>query len=185
MGRKNTKKKKKQQHSPESLQGTLDITRAGVGFVTINKEQQDILVRPADFNTALHGDTVRVEVVSDGKRSNRQRGIITEVVERKQTDFIGHLDVSESFAFFIAETDKPMPDVYIPLTALNGATNNDKVVVRITQWERNKKPSGEVVQVLDVTNEHDFAMKEILLENGFSVVFPDDVIEEAGRLPDI
>jgi ribonuclease R len=185
MGRKNHKKKKKQNGSPGVVQGTLDITRSGVGFVVVDKEQQDILVRPADFNTAMHGDTVRVDIISDGKKSQRKRGVVTDVVERKQTDFIGHLDVSESFAFFIAETDKPMPDVYIPLQQLNGATNKDKVVVRITQWEKNKKPSGEVVQVLDVSNEHDFAMKEILLENGFSVSFPDDVVEESGRLPDI
>ena len=184
MGRKNSKKKKKQPSTPRSIQGTLDITRSGVGFVMVDKEQQDILVRPADFNTALHGDTVRVEVTDDGKKG-RRRGVITQVVERKQTDFIGHLDVREGFAFFIAETDKPMPDVYVPLTHLNGATNNDKVVVRITQWERNKKPSGEVVQVLDVNNEHDFAMKEILLENGFPIPFPDDAIEESERLPDV
>lgn len=185
MGRKNTKKKKKQGGIAGSIQGKLDITRSGIGFVVIDKEQQDILVRPADFNTALHGDTVRVDIISDGKKSNRKRGVITQVLERKQTDFIGHLDISDSFAFFVAETDKPMPDVYVPLQHLNGATNKDKVVVRITQWEKNKKPSGEVVQVLDVSNEHDFAMKEILLENGFPVTFPDDVTEESGRLPDI
>lgn len=185
MGRKNSKKKKKQNASPRSIEGTLDITRSGVGFVMVDKEQQDILVRPADFNTALHGDTVRVELTGDGKKGHRQRGVITQVVERKQTEFIGHLEISESFAFFIAETDKPMPDIYVPLQQLNGATNKDKVVVRITQWERNKKPSGEVVQVLDVSNEHDFAMKEILLENGFPIPFPDDAIEEAERLPDI
>ncbi|HYF31128.1 MAG TPA: ribonuclease R [Chitinophagaceae bacterium] len=185
MGRKNSKKKKKSERQPHDIQGVLDVTRSGVGFVVIDKEQQDILVRPADFNTALHGDTVRVEIAPNGKKGHRKRGIITEVVERKQTDFIGHLEVSESFAFFIAETDKPMPDVYVPLQQLNGATNQDKVVVRITQWEKNKKPSGEVVQVLDVTNEHDFAMKEILIENGFPIPFPDDAIEEAGRLPDI
>src|SRR5215213_1470930 len=102
MGRKNnknSKRKKKQQGSPHAIQGTLDITRSGVGFVIIDKEQQDILVRPADFNTALHGDTVRVEIISDGKKSNRQRGVIAEVVARKQTDFIGHLEISEGFAF--------------------------------------------------------------------------------------
>jgi len=167
------------------LKGTLDVTRSGVGFVIIDKNSPDILVRPNDFNTALHGDTVRVEVAGDGRNPNRKRGIITEVLERKQTEFIGHLDLSETFAFFIPETDKPMPDVYVPLQHLNGATNKDKVVVRITEWEKNKKPSGEVVQVLDVSNEHDFAMKEILLENGFPVSFPPDVIEESERISDV
>ena len=151
MGKKNSRKKKKK-HIPSigALKGTLDITRSGVGFVIIDKDSPDILVRPNDFNTALHGDTVRVEITSDGKNSNRKRGVITEVLERKQTDFIGHLDISENFAFFIPETDKPMPDVYVPLQNLNGATNKDKVVVRIIEWERNKKPFGVVVEVLDV-----------------------------------
>jgi ribonuclease R len=186
MGKKNGKKKKKKQFSgTEVLKGTLDVTRSGVGFVIIDKNSPDILVRPNDFNTALHGDTVRVEVAGDGRNTNRKRGIITEVLERKQTEFIGHLDLSDTFAFFIPETDKPMPDVYVPLQHLNGATNKDKVVVRITEWEKNKKPSGEVVQVLDVSNEHDFAMKEILLENGFPVSFPPDVIEESERISDV
>ena len=185
MGRKNGKKKKKKQVSGTgTLKGTLDVTRSGVGFVVIDKDSPDILVRPNDFNTALHGDTVRVEVTGDGRNNNRKRGIITEVLERKQTDFIGHLELSENFAFFIPETDKPMPDVYVPLQNLNGATNKDKVVVRIIEWEKNKKPFGEVVQVLDVSNEHDFAMKEILIENGFSVSFPAEVIEESERIPD-
>ena len=184
MGKKNSgKKKKKHASSQDSVKGVLDITRSGVGFVVVDKDSTDILVRPNDFNTALHGDTVRVEILSDGKRNGRKRGIVTQVVERKQTEFIGHLDISENFAFFIPETDKPMPDVYIGLEKLNGATNKDKVVVRIVEWEKNKKPSGEVVEVLDVSNEHDFAMKEILLENGFPVGFPDDVIEESERLP--
>ena len=185
MGRKNGKKKKKKHISgTAALKGTLEITRSGVGFVIVDKDSPDILVRPNDFNTALHGDTVRVEVTGDGRNTNRKRGVITEVIERKQTDFIGHLDLSENFAFFIPETDKPMPDVYVPLQNLNGATNKDKVVVRIIEWERNKKPFGEVVQVLDVSNEHDFAMKEILIENGFPVAFPAEVIEESERIPD-
>jgi len=185
MGRKNGKKKKKKHISgTAALKGTLEITRSGVGFVIVDKDSPDILVRPNDFNTALHGDTVRVEVTGDGRNANRKRGIITEVLERKQTDFIGHLDVSDNFAFFIPETDKPMPDVYVPLQNLNGATNKDKVVVRIIEWEKNKKPFGEVVQVLDVSNEHDFAMKEILIENGFSVSFPAEVVEESERIPD-
>ena len=186
MGKKNGKKKKKKHFSGvDALKGTLDITRSGVGFVIIDKDSTDILVRPNDFNTALHGDVVRVEVTDNGRNTNRRRGIITEVLERKQTDFIGHLDLSENFAFFIPETDKPMPDVYIPLQNLNGATNKDKVVVRIIEWEKNKKPFGEVVKVLDVSNEHDFAMQEILLENGFPVSFPQEVIEESERIPEL
>jgi ribonuclease R len=177
-------KKKAAAESPNLLLGRLDVTRSGMGFVMVEGQEQDILVRPADFNTALHGDTVRVRVVSMGGRSGRVQGEVVDVVERKQMEFLGRLETSASFAFFIAESDKPMPDIYVPLTQLNGAVNNDKVIVRITQWEKNKKPQGEVVQVMDKSDENDLAMKDILLESGFPIFFPENVLEESERLPD-
>src|ERR1700744_3730866 len=78
-----------------------------------------------------------------------------------------------------------MPDIYVPLTQLNGPVNNDKVIVRIVEWEKNKKPQGTVVQVMDKSDENDQAMKEILLENGFPIFFPENVLEESERLPDL
>src|SRR5450432_774135 len=180
---KSKKKKKKSDPSP-LYKGRLDVTRSGMGFVIVDQLDQDIMIRPSDFNTALHGDTVRVKVNRSSGRG-RQQGQVVEVVERKQMEFLGHVELSQSFAFFIAETDKPMPDIYIPLTSLKGAVHNDRVIARITEWEKNKKPQGEVVQILDQSDTNDQAMKEILLENGFPLFFPDSVIEESERLPDL
>ena len=71
-----------------------------------------------------------------------------------------------------------MPDIYIPLPKLDGAINNDRVIVRITDWGKNKKPQGEVLQVLDEADENDRVMKEILIENG-SFIFPEKVLRES------
>src|SRR5882757_3467358 len=185
MKTKNKKKKRSGEQSHNLLTGRLDVTRSGMGFVIVEGREQDILVRPADFNTALHGDTVKVRVVNAGGRSGRAQGEVVDVVERKQLEFLGRIEVSQSFAFFIAESDKPMPDIYVPLPQLNGAVTNDKVIVRITQWEKNKKPQGEVVQVMDKSDENDQAMKEILLQAGFPIFFPENVLEESERLPDL
>jgi ribonuclease R len=179
------KKKNKKADSSPLYKGRLDVTRSGMGFVIVDKLEQDIMIRPSDFNTALHGDTVRVKIMNRGSGRGRQQGQVVEVVERKQLEFLGHVELSQSFAFFIAETDKPMPDIYIPLGSLKGAQHNDRVIARITEWEKNKKPQGEVVQILDPADANDQAMKEILLENGFPLFFPDGVIEESERLPDI
>jgi ribonuclease R len=179
------KNKKKNQSSSYLSKGVLDVTRSGMGFVTIENREQDILVRPNDFNTALHGDTVRVEIMNSHSKSGRLQGRIAEVVERKQTEFLGMIELSASFAFFIAETDKPMPDIFIPISKLNGAKDNDRVIVKITEWEKNKKPQGEVIDVMNKDDENDKAMKEILLEAGFPVFFPENVLEESERLPDV
>jgi len=142
-------------------------------------------VRPSDFNTALHGDTVLIRVSPSKGRSSRVQGIVESVVERKQTDFPGHIQLGDGFAFFIADTARPMPDVYIPTDKLSGAANSSRVIVRITEWSKNRKPQGEVLQILDEADENDRVMKEILVENGFSIVFPDKVIEESEKLPDL
>jgi ribonuclease R len=183
MGHKKTDKIKKKT-SAQLYKGTLEVTRSGMGFVIAKALERDILVRPNDFNTAMHGDTVLVRITQSKGGNSRVQGIVESVVERKQTDFPGHIEMGDGFAFFIAETSRPMPDVYIPVPKLNGAVHNDRVIVRITDWGKNKKPQGEILQVLDEADENDRVMKEILLENGFTIVFPEKVLEESTRLPE-
>jgi len=187
MSRKQAKKKKKKgtTSSQHTVKGVLDITRSGIGYVIVENVPNDILVRPADFNTALHGDTVLVHVFGGGaKKSGRQQGQIVEVLQRKQMEFLGRMEIGRNGAFFIADTEKPMPDVIIPEKALNDAKNGDRVIIRITEWEKQKKPIGSVVQIMDAGDEGDMAMKEILMENGFPLFFPENVLEEAERIPD-
>ncbi len=177
------KAKKTDQGQPK---GTLEITRSGIGYVVVKDDEGDVLVRPNDFNTAMNGDTVRVKVTKENGRTGRKEGRITEVISRKQSEFIGHVQVSANFAFFIADGQKGIPDLFIPLNKLNDAQDKERVLARITKWDTtNKKPEGEVVQVLQEGEESDIAMKEILVENGFPLVFDDDVMEEALRLPDV
>lgn len=176
---------KKSSRPDMMLKGVLDITRSGIGYVIVENQASDILVKPSDLNTALHGDTVRVKIQRENF-GRRVQGVITEVVTRKRTEFIGRLEMNKNFAFFIAEMDKPMPDIYIPLKKINGAQEGDKVVVKLTEWGKGgKRPEGEVVSILDPEDENNMAMKEILVQNGFTLGFSEDAIEEAGRLSDI
>jgi ribonuclease R len=182
------KKLKSRHQSSQSylLKGNLDIARNGLGYVVIADGSGDILVRPGNFNNALHGDTVRVKVFKENVTTGKKEGKITEVISRQRTEFIGTLQLSTNYAFFIPDTDKPMPDLYIPLEKLNGAKNKERVTVRLIRWEKDdKKPIGEVVSILNNENVNDMAMKEILAESGFPLSFPDDVIEESERLNDL
>ncbi|GAC1442481.1 MAG: hypothetical protein NVSMB63_10860 [Sediminibacterium sp.] len=183
------KSKQKQKSKPvaqQTIKGRLEVTRSGMGYVVVDDDSGDVLVRPGDFTNALNGDTVRVKVIKENLRTGKKEGKITEVVSRKQTEFIGHLQLSTNYAFFIPDTDKPMPDLFIPLTAINGAKNKDRVVARLVKWDRDdKKPVGEVVSVMLPEDENDAAMKELLAQAGFPLFFPEDVKEEAERLPEI
>ncbi|MFP5042421.1 ribonuclease R [Parasediminibacterium sp. JCM 36343] len=177
---------KKPSGGHNTVKGSLEITRSGMGYVVIEDKSGDVLVRPGDFNTALNGDIVRVRIIKENLTTKKKEGKITEVVTRKQTEFIGHIQLSTNFAFFVPDTDKPMPDLFIPLDKLKGAKNKDKVVARLVEWGKDdKKPVGEVVSLLVAGDSNDSAMKELLAEAGFPLSFSDEVMEEALRLPDV
>ena len=101
MGRRNSKKTEKKKHAgSHDYKGVLEVTRSGMGFVIVENLETDVLVRPNDFNTALHGDVVRVQL-NPQREGKRLQGVITSVVERKQSEFIGKLQMNNGFAFFV------------------------------------------------------------------------------------
>lgn len=185
MGRKNTKRKKEYKKEVQLYKGLFEITRSGMGFVIVSGLERDIIIRPNDFNKAFHGDLVRVEITKGDVRSGRLQGKIVQVVERKQKQFVGIVEVNKDFAFFIPTTDKPIPDFFIPAHALHGAKDGQKVIVQIVSWdEKDKRPKGEVIEVVSQEMEGDLAMKEILIQQGFSIQFQDEVLEASERIPD-
>jgi len=156
-----------------------------MGYVIVEGMEQDIVVRPNDFNHAFHGDTVRVQISKDSGRGRRTEGKVIDVAERLRTTFIGNLELNKNVAFFVAASEKPIPDFYIPVEKLNGAVNGDRVVARMVKWNKtDRKPEGEIVSILKAEDINDAAMKEILIESGFPLSFDQLVLDEAMKLSD-
>lgn len=173
---------KKSSHS-KSVSGRLDISRSGMGYVIVEGQEKDIMVRPNDFGKAFHGDEVTVEVTGSDGKSRRAEGRIVEVLARKQTEFVGNIQVNNNVAFFIPGGEKPIPDFYIPMEKLNGAQDGERVVARLLRWDKNdKKPQGEILTVIKAQNEADLAMKEIIIDAGFPLAFEEAVLKEAEKL---
>ena len=175
-----TTKKSSQTHT---VKGKLDISRSGMGYVIVEGMEKDIVVRPNDFGRAFHGDTVKVQINKESGRGKRTEGKITDVATRNQSTFIGNISVNKNVAFFVAATEKPMADFYIPTEKLNGAVDGERVVAKLVKWDKaDKKPEGEVVTILKAEDVNDMAMKEILIEAGFPLVFDQAVLDEANKL---
>ncbi len=178
------KGKKQQRHGPEKLyQGSISIVRNGMGFVSVEGLERDILIHAENLGNALDGDTVRVRILKEGK--NRIEGMVDEVLQRRQTEFAGRVEVKEHFAFLIPDKPNMNVDIFIPLPLLHDAKDGDHAVAKITDWSSNKKnPIGEISMVLTEANRNDIAMQGILMDAGFPLNFPDEVLEEAARFPD-
>jgi ribonuclease R len=182
---KNTKTTTKHTHIVTSYKGVLDIAKSGMGFVMVSGLENDILVYPNDFNTALKGDEVSVKITKIRQASGKKEGKILEVLKRKQVSFAGTMQVKEKIAFFIPSTIAPMPDIFIPMGKLNGAKDKDRVIVQLTKWEKSsRKPEGEVLRIFTPEQENDLAMQSIVAEAGFSLSFSDEVNAFARSLSD-
>lgn len=148
----------------------------------VEGREKDIIVKREQLGNALNGDTVTVEVEGYSDNNRRQEGRITKVLHRKQSEFSGRVQLHAHFAFLIPDSEKMPVDVFIPLSALNGAVDGDKAIARITDWDgKAKNPVGEITSILTNESMNEIAMQSILTENGFPLTFPDDVLEDAAR----
>lgn len=169
-----------------TYKGVIEITRSGLGYVVVEGQPKDILIKRENIHNALNGDEVRIEVSTRAKKfGSRPEGVVVDVIRRKQSEFSGKIEVHKHFAFLIPDSDKMPVDIFIPLHLLNGAGQGDNCIAKIVEWTgKSKNPVGEVISVLTNETANEVAMQGILVENGFPLTFPDDVLEDAARYPE-
>ncbi len=186
---KNTRKKTvttKHTQAATTYTGKLDIAKSGMGFVIVKDLENDILVFPNDFNTALKGDEVRIKITKIRQGSGKKEGKVLEVIKRKQVSFAGTMQVTNKHAFFIPNTVFPMPDIYIPIKYLNNARDKDRVLVELISWETaSRKPEGRVLEIFTPEQENDLAMKSIVAEAGFSLAFSEETLSFARSISEV
>ena len=163
--------------------GKLDMTSSGAAYVMNDDFEDDIYISRQNTLNALHGDKVKVTVYAQ-RKGKRQEGEVVEVLERARTEFSGIIQVSGKFAFLSAEGQRNGIDIFIPLSALNGALNGEKAIARITDWQPDSKnPAGEIIKVLGMPGDNNAEMDAILVDYGFPLSFPSKVEKEAEEIP--
>jgi ribonuclease R len=164
--------------------GKLDIASGGYGFVTSESVAEDIFISQKNLNHALNGDTVKVHLYAK-KKSRSPEGEVIEILKRARDTFVGTVEVSDRFAFFLPDSRQMPFDLFIPVDKLNGARDGQKVIARITDWPRRaKNPLGEVIEVLGDPGENETEMHAILSEYGLPYRFSEEVEAEAAKIPD-
>ena len=64
-----------------TVKGKLDISKSGMGYVIVEGNDKDILVRPNDFGRAFHGDIVKVQISKGSAKDKRVEGKVVDVAE--------------------------------------------------------------------------------------------------------
>ena len=163
------------------IEGKLSMNTSGSAYLVNKDLPKDIYISKNNTNKALHLDTVKIRVLEGNGRGIE--GEVIEIVTRFRTEFVGTIEVSKNYAFFIPDSNKIPFDFYVPISKILGATNGQKVVARLVEWKDDaKNPNGEIIRVIGNAGEHETEIHSILEEYNLPNDFDTDVIAEADAI---
>lgn len=159
--------------------GRVDATRSGAAYIISEELDHDVFVPGHKLMGALNGDTVEISWYL--ARKDKPEGQVVQILERKAENFIGTLSLSDKFAFVIPDNQNMQTDIFVALKNLpKGAEDGAKVVVNIIKWATDNKsnPEGKVTTYFGTEGGNDIEMKSILIQKGFNLSFPPEVLKE-------
>ena len=166
------------------FEGVLDVTKNGAGYAICEGQEQDIYIPQKFLNGGMKGDRVKVSAYFPaGKR--RPDGEVIKILQRATDAFIGTFHFSKNNGY--VQTDRiDVPEIYVKLEDAKGAEDGMKVVVQVLDWntERGKRMTGRITTVLGMAGSSDIEMKGILINNGFNIEFPEEVLAETAKIHD-
>ncbi len=179
-----SKKTTSSQHKQGKLHtGVVDMTKNGSAFIVCEGLEKDIFVSPRHISDAMNGDTVSVRVLNN-RKDRRPEGIIEEVIIRQTEHFLGKYYENESTPWIMPVNNNVLAKITIDVENSLKAEEGEMVVVKITDWTNNRhqKPVGIITTVLGKLSSNDLEMNRILVDKGFNLSFPDEVIAESEAL---
>lgn len=144
------------------ISGVIDINKSGHGYVKTDNNLGEIFIHRKNRLNTLNKDQVSVSLIKSAK--NIIEGRVESIIKRTNTKFIGEIKINEenSNAFFIPNNHKTGSDFFVPKNKLNGAKNNDQVVVEFTDWPLKAGcPFGAVTRIF----EEDINLKNVIESN--------------------
>lgn len=162
--------------------GRLEVTSRGKGYVIVDGFEEDVFIRPKYLNTGMHGDSVEIYLFKRRKQ-DKLEGEITKIIQRKRTEFVGVITLSEKFAFVECMGYNLYTDFFVPLAKINNAKDGEKVVVELVSWEaQNDSPIARVVKVLGLPGDHQTEIHAILAKYGLPYEFPKAIEDFASNI---
>ncbi len=171
-----------------TLEGVFSSSGRGFGFVSVEGIEGDFYINERNTGTALHGDTVLIDPYDTGHRRRGRKSreaVVVKVTERATDVVVGTFDAAKpGYGFVVPDSTRIDRDIFIPVENSMGAKDGQKVVVNITDYGNSyKNPQGEVTEILGNIGDPGIDVLSILKVYGMDDDFPDDVIKEAGKIP--
>lgn len=162
---------------PDNFTGIFKIGKNGYGFVNHKDSGFVTLIEPQNNLHSLNGDTVMV-TITDKKSGS---GTVTSIVKRGKSLYTGVIE-KKSGEYYLISSDSREPEFRIaPIPANIDTMLGKKVSVKMGTWTLDV-PTASIDEILGNPGDNNTEMTAIVVEKGFDIEFPDDVLDEAKKL---
>ncbi len=164
----------------ETREGIVRVHPRGFGFVCCPGSTDDIYVQERSLGGAMHGDTVRAQVMTRSRRG--LEGRIVEVLERANDRVQGVLRQVGNNAWLEVDDER----IRGPVTLIGEVEgqDGDAAVVEITQHplSADHHPEGRLIAALGPPGDADVETRKILLREEIEESFSQEVLEQVAQV---
>lgn len=165
--------------------GTID--RQSVAHKTYlipDDGSEQVFIAERSMNRALNGDRVKV-MLYPLRRKKELEGEVVEIIKRAREQFVGIIDSQHGITILKANNKQLPMNIIIPPDKTKGAKNGQKCIASITYWgDKHENPIGEIIDILGDTGDNNTEMHAILAEFGLPYSYPQNLEEEANKIPE-
>ena len=172
---------------PDEVIGTYRQNRKGFGFVipTDPSQTDDLYIGERENPPgAITGDIVRAKIVSRNKRDGKVmlNGRIIDVLERKQTRFVGSLAKKQGQWCVMPDGNALIEPIFTPDAATKYLAEGTKVVAEITEFASGDlAATGVIIEVLGQEGEKDVDLRTVVIQHNLPGEFPQEVKDQASE----
>ncbi|MFQ5651670.1 MAG: ribonuclease R [bacterium] len=167
-----------------TLEGELHVKTQGYGFLITKEGEEDVFISQKNMGTALHKDTVRVQLYAQSTGRSRE-GRVVAIVQRARQNIVGTYQKTRNYGFVTPDNLKITRDIFITPGEDKKAKSGQKVVAQVTYWQDERSsPEGKIVEVLGFPDEPGVDVMSVVKSFDLPTKFPKQVEQEATAIPE-
>ena len=162
--------------------GKISVSEKGFGFILM-EDEEDIHVNKEHLNGAMDGDMVIAEIINVNTGAKKE-GRVLRVATRDYGVIVGEYIYNNGNPTVIPKDKKIKQKIVLTKESIKNAVDGHIVVLNFIKKLENNTILAEIKTIIGHKNDVGVDVEEIVYKNNFSPNFPDDVLEEASKLPD-
>lgn len=168
------------------VKGTVQGNAKGYGFVVPDDPSMpDLYIHIRDMNGAMDQDIVLARIHKKRSDQRHREGEIVRILKRGRDSIVGtFVSYSEYFGVVIPDDRRITTDIFVPPEARKGATDGQKVVVKIIHYPTGRlSAEGEITEILGHKDDPGVDIISIIRKHELPESFPEKVLREAEEIP--